>query len=79
MKVTVTFEPMIALMKLSNIVFLFKSTGLTNQMDGTATSNINGAQIVEKTMLAPHPTSGNTINRRVQEREYTIRPEIAPV
>jgi hypothetical protein len=46
-------------------------------MDWATSSNIYNSQIVEEAVLTPHPTSWNAVNNSVEEREQTIRLEVA--
>jgi len=46
-------------------------------MHWAAARNVHCSQLVEESMLAPHPTSGNTVDSGVQKGEQAICLEVA--
>jgi len=46
-------------------------------MHWSTAGNIHGAQLVEESVLAPHPTSGDAVHSGVQEGEQAVCLKVA--
>lgn len=53
--------------------------GTAYQVNRTTAGNVHSAEIVEETMLTPHPASGYAVDHRIKQREQTVGLEIAAI